>query len=168
MERPLTTDLPVTADHILAMCQRAFGPTVQVIAARELGGGTFNMTFLITLPEQKVILRIAPPPTAALAWHEQQLMRREQHIQPFFAAVAHLMPRTLMVDFTHQVIPRDYVFQTFIEGERWDDIADSFTVEEQAQLWEQFGHITKSIHSTVGTKFGGPYPMTEFRTWSQT
>jgi len=168
IDRPSTTNPPVTADHILTMCQRAFGPIVQVISARELGGGTFNTTFLIILPDQQVILRIAPPPTAELAWHEQQLMRREQHIQPFFAAVAHLMPRTLMADFTHQVIPRDYIFQTFIEGERWDDIADSFTGEEAAQLWEQFGRITKSIHSTVGTTFGGPYPMTEFQTWSQT
>ena len=150
------------------MCQRAFGSSLQVVSARELGGGTFNTTFLVTLPELKVILRIAPPPTAEVAWHEQQLMRREQNIQPFFAAVAHLMPRTLMADFTHQVIDRDYVFQTFIAGERWDEIAESFAGAEATQLWEQFGRIAKSIHSTVGTTFGGPYPMAEFKTWSQT
>lgn len=167
VERPSAVTLePVTADHILAMCQRAFGSGIQVISARELSGGTFNRAFLVTLPDQQVILRIAPPPTAEVAWHEKQLMRREHHIQPFFAAVAHLMPRTLMADFTHQVIDRDYVFQSFITGERWEDVADSLTPEESAPLWEQFGRITRSIHHTVGTVFGGPYPMTEFQTWS--
>src|SRR5262245_61966957 len=102
----------VTAEHIEGMCQRTFGPNTQVVFARELGGGTFNRAFLIMLPDQQVILRIAPPPTVELVWHERQLMRREHHIGPFFAAVAHLMPRTLMTDFTHQVIDRDYIFQS--------------------------------------------------------
>jgi len=157
-----------TAKQILAMCQRAFGPSVGVASARELGGGTFNTTFLITLDDQQVILRIAPPPTADLLWNERWLMRREQQIQPFFAALAPLMPRTLMADFTHELIDRDYMFQTFLAGERWDTVADEFTLDEQLRLWEQFGSITKAIHSTAGTTFGGPYPSVEFSTWSQT
>ena len=158
---------PVTAEQILAMCRRAFGSSIQVISARELGGGTFNRAFLVTLPDQPVILRIAPHPGKELVWHEQGLMRREHHILPFFAAVAHLMPRTLMTDFTRQVSDCDYVFQSFIAGERWEDVAESLTAEESAPLWEQFGQITRTIHDTVGTTFGGPYPMTEFRTWSE-
>jgi aminoglycoside phosphotransferase (APT) family kinase protein len=169
MDRPSANNsFPVTADHILAMCRRAFGPGIQVVSARELSGGTFNRTFLIAFLDQQVILRIAPPTTADVAWHERQLMRREHHIQPFFAAVAHFMPRTLMTDFTQQLSACDYVFQSFIEGERWEDIADSFTTEESEHLWEQFGRITRTIHDTAGTSFGGPYPMTEYRTWSQT
>jgi aminoglycoside phosphotransferase (APT) family kinase protein len=148
------------------MCQRAFGLSVEVASARELRGGTFNTTFLITLTDQHVILRIAPPSTADLSWDEQWLMRREHQIQPFFAAVASRMPRTILADFTHQVIDRDYVFQTYLDGQRWDQSAEAFTPDEELQLWEQFGHITKTIHSTVGTTFGGPYPMPEFPTWS--
>jgi hypothetical protein len=107
-----------TANQILAMSQRAFGPSVSVASARELSGGTFNTTFLITLNNQQVILRIAPSPTADLLWNEQWLMRREQQIQPFFAALAPLMPRTLMADFTRQLIDRDYIFQTFLADAR--------------------------------------------------
>lgn len=162
--RPLSP----TANQILAMCQRAFGPSVRVASARELSGGTFNTTFLITLNNQQVILRIAPPPTADLLWNEQWLMRREQHIQPFFAALAPLMPRTLLADFTHQLIDRDYLFQTYLAGERWDEIAETFTFNEDLRLWEQFGSITKTIHTTIGTTFGGPYPAPEFATWSET
>lgn len=159
--------LSLTAEQILAMCQRAFGAAVRVASARELGGGTFNRTFLIMLGDQQVILRIAPPPNANLLWNERWLMRREVQIQPFFAAVASLMPRTLLADFTHQLIDTDYIFQTYLPGERWDQTADRFTQEEKLQLWEQFGNITKKIHSTVGTSFGGPYPAPEFRTWSE-
>jgi aminoglycoside phosphotransferase (APT) family kinase protein len=167
---PLPEDMPhsPTANQILAMCQRAFGLSARVTSARELGGGTFNTTFLISLNGQQVILRIAPPPSADLLWNEQWLMRREQHIQPFFAAIAPLMPRTLLVDFTHQLIDRDYILQTYMPGERWDEIAEQFTVDEALRLWEQFGSITKTIHSTIGTTFGGPYPAPEFSTWSQT
>ena len=156
-----------TSNQIIAMCERAFGASVHVASARELSGGTFNRTFLIILDDQQVILRIAPPPTADLFWNERWLMRREQQIQPFFAALASLMPRTLLADFTHQLIDRDYIFQTYLAGDRWDDIADQFTPEEELRLWEQFGHITKTIHSTVGMTFGGPYPAPEFPTWSQ-
>jgi aminoglycoside phosphotransferase (APT) family kinase protein len=168
--RPLTEGRPLspTANQIVAMCQRAFGLSVRVVSARELSGGTFNTTFLITINDQQVILRIAPPPTADLLWNEQWLMRREQHIQPFFAALAPLMPRTLQADFTHQLIDRDYVFQSYLAGDRWDEIAETFTPDEDLRLWEQFGRITKTIHTTIGTTFGGPYPAPEFATWSET
>jgi aminoglycoside phosphotransferase (APT) family kinase protein len=149
------------------MCRRAFGPDVPVVSARELGGGTFNSTFLIALNDQQTILRVAPPPSADVAWDERWLMRREQQIKPFFAALGSLMPRTLLADFTHQLIERDYVFQTFIAGERWDEVADSLSDDEQLRLWEQFGGVTRTIHSTIGARFGGPYPAPEFSTWSQ-
>lgn len=157
-----------TPNHIVAMCRRAFGPSVHVASARQLSGGAFNTTFLIALDDRQVILRIAPAPTAKVSWDEQWLMRREQHIQPFFAALATLMPRTLLADFTHQLIDRDYLFQTYLAGERWDEIAEQFTVDEQLQLWEHFGRITKTIHSTVGASFGGPYPAPTFASWSET
>ncbi len=165
---PESIPLPPTANQILAMCQRAFGPSVRVVSARELSGSTFNTTFLITLHDQLVILRIAPPETADLLWNERWLLRREQHIQPFFAALAPLMPRTLLADFTHHLIDRDYVFQTHLAGERWDELAELLTPTEELRLWEQFGSITKTIHGTIGTSFGGPYPAPEFATWSET
>lgn len=160
------TDL--TPELIAAMCQRAFGPQVNVLAARELGGGTYNYTWLITLADQKVILRLAPPLSEMHGWDEKRLMRREESIKPYFAAIAHLMPRTLMADFTHQLFPRDYLFQTFLPGERWDAVADTLSPPENETLWNQFGTLLKRIHSTSGTLFGGPYPTRAFSSWSHT
>lgn len=159
----------LTNDQILTMCQRGFGADVQIEAIRELSGGTFNITYLITFTNQfKAILRVAPLHTKDTYWDEALLMRREHSIQPFFAPVAALMPKTLLVDFTHQLINRDYIFQTFIEGERWDDVMDELTSEENNILWGQFGMFLKQIHHVHGETFGISRPGFEFPRWSQT
>lgn len=94
-------------------------------------------------------------------------MRSEHAMQPYFAPVTTLMPRTLLVDFTHQLIDRDYMFQTFIEGERWDDAWDELTPQENNRLWTHFGHIMRQIHDVRGDFFGLPRPGFQFPTWSQ-
>lgn len=155
-------------DLILNLCQRAFGSKIRIESTAELGGGTFNTAYLITLADQmKVILRIAPPPTEETYWDEAFLMRREHAMQPYFAPVATLMPKTLLIDFTHQLIDRDYMFQTYIDGRRWDDVMSEMTSEENNHLWEQFGEIMKQIHAVHGESFGIARPGFEFPLWSQ-
>ena len=161
-ERSLTTH------QIKAMCQRGFGPNVHIESIDELSGGTFNTTYLITFTDQrKVILRVSPLQMADTPWDEALLMRREHSLQPFFAPVATLMPKTLLVDFTHQLIDCDYMFQTFIEGERWDDVRNELTSAENNILWDQFGNILKLIHNVHGETFGLPSPGFRFSLWSQ-
>jgi len=156
-------------DQIIGLCQRGFGSTVQIESIHELGGGTFNTTYLITFTDQrKVVLRVSPPQTADTPWDEALLMRREHAMQPFFAPFATLMPKTLLVDFTHQLIDRDYMFQTFIEGERWDNVVDELSSSENDILWEQFGNLLKQIHDVRGETFGLPRPGFQFTRWSQT
>ena len=60
------------------------------------------------------------------------------------------------------------MFQTFLEGERWDDAWEELTPEENNILWSQFGHITKQIHEVRGEMFGLPRPGFQFQRWSQT
>jgi len=150
------------------MCRRGFGASVQIESIQELGGGTFNTAYLITFAGTlKVILRVAPPQTADTAWEDAFLMRSEHAMQPYFAPIAALMPKTLLVDFTHQLMDRDYMFQSFIEGERWDSAWDELKPEENNILWDQFGSILKQIHEVRGEKFGLPRPGFQFERWSQ-
>jgi aminoglycoside phosphotransferase (APT) family kinase protein len=95
-------------------------------------------------------------------------MRREHAIQPFFAPVARLMPTCLLVDFTHQLIDRDYMVQQHLPGERWDRLADELSSAENDILWQQFGRLLNQIHSVEGSTFGLPYPGFQFSSWSQT
>ena len=115
-----------------------------------------------------MILRVAPPQTADTAWEDAFLMRSEHAMQPYFAPIATLLPKTLLIDFTHQLIDRDYMFQTFIEGERWDNVWDQLTSEENNILWDQFGNIMKQIHEVRGERFGLPRSGFQFEFWSQT
>ena len=159
----------LTTDQITRMCQRGFGNSVHIESVHKLGGGTFNTAFLITFTDQsKVILRVAPPQTTDTAWQDAFLMRSEHAMQPYFAPIAALMPKTLLIDFTHQLIDRDYMFQSFIEGKRWDDAGDELTDAEDNTLWEQFGNIMRQIHDVRGERFGLPRPGFQFERWSQT
>jgi len=159
---------PVAVQHIKAMCVRAFGASVAIESIRELDGGSINNTYLIGLAGMpSAILRVAQAPSNEQAFEiEGDLLRRELHMQPFFAPIAALLPRTLMADFTHQIVDRDYVFQTRMPGEIWSEIEDDLTPEEQASLWRQLGSIARQIHSVTGTTFGPPYPRRSFPTWN--
>ncbi|HSL30815.1 MAG TPA: hypothetical protein VK900_16560 [Anaerolineales bacterium] len=108
--------MTLTNDQLKAICKRGFGTQTQIKSIDELGGGTFNTVSLITFTDgQKAVLRVAPPQTAETAWEDLFLMRSEHAMQPYFAPIATLMPKTQLVDFTHQLLDRDYMFQTFIE-----------------------------------------------------
>jgi len=158
---------PLAAADIITMCRRAFGRGTRVESAHELGGGEYNTTYRVRMAgAEPVILRVAPPPGARLFWDERDLMRKEQAIQPYFAPIATLMPRTLLVDFTHQLIDRDYMFQTYMHGERWLEVEHELTPAEDEALWRQFARIAWSIHDVEGDSFGYPYPGPRFPSWS--
>ncbi len=95
-------------------------------------------------------------------------MRRELAIQPLLAPIAPLLPTILMSDCSHQILARDYLFQRWIPGTLWWDIAAELTVEEHDELWCQFGKLVHTIASVQAESFGlvqcGPrYPL-----WSLT
>ena len=95
-------------------------------------------------------------------------MRREQTIQPYFAALGPLLPRTLLVDFTRELLDRDYLFQTHMPGEPWKAVAHRLTPEDEAALWHELARIARRIHSVTGEEFGLPHPGPRFATWSLT
>src|SRR5689334_20666114 len=159
---------PVPLEQIVAMCQRAFSYEREISSIHELGGGGCNNTYRIDIEDmQPVILRVAPAYEHAIKGQVAYLMRKEHFSQPFFVPIATLMPRTIMADFTHQIIERDYMFQTYMEGERWDAISSEFTHKENNQLWHQLGEITRAIHSVRGKAFGSVYPDGPALTCSQ-
>jgi aminoglycoside phosphotransferase (APT) family kinase protein len=148
------------------MCQRAFGEQRQVDLAQELGGGSYNNTYLVHINGmQPVILRVGPHPTRQFRI-ERNVMRNEHASLPFLAPISPLLPRILMADFTHQIIERDYLFQTYMEGEQWERIMNTLTSEEKKALWKQLGKITRKIHTVQGQHFGNSILDSHFSFWS--
>ena len=75
---PSRSRTALSAIQVTAMCERAFGKEVDIISARELAGGTFSTTFVITLKDgSKTILRVAPPSTTDVFWAHTDPMRRK-------------------------------------------------------------------------------------------
>jgi aminoglycoside phosphotransferase (APT) family kinase protein len=166
---PQAFQQPIASEHIKAMCERAFGQATPIELVRELDGGQFNNTYLIELAgRDPVILRVAPSPERCIFWHERFLMRRELAMQPFLAPIAPLLPTILMIDFTHQVIERDYLFQRWIPGELWWDVQQDLTQEEHDDLWRQFGRLVQAISSVQGEAFGLVQSGATYPTWSLT
>jgi hypothetical protein len=100
-----------------------------------------------------VILRVAPEPGQQNRI-ERHLMRNEHASLPYFAPIAHMMPRTLAVDFTHEVIGRDYLVQTMLPGVPARDGLDAYPRPRWAAYFRQMGSIAHRIHSVRGPRFG--------------
>ena len=93
-------------------------------------------------------------------------MRNEHASTPYFAPIAELTPRTLAADFTHQLIGRDYMFQTFLSGVQATEALAAVPREERGPFWRQMGEILARVHSVRGNGFGsvvGP----SYATWSE-
>ncbi len=159
---------PLSFEQLKAICQGTFGNNSVIEQLKELGAGTFNNTYQIKLQgHPEMILRVAPDPRSILSSEEHRLMRREVSIYPYFAAITDLIPTIIATDFTRQLLDRDYMFLSFLEGELWSDQEANLTPQEQAALWKDFAGLVKRINSVVGHKFGFPYPEAQYDTWSR-
>jgi aminoglycoside phosphotransferase (APT) family kinase protein len=155
----------VTADEIELVTRAAFGPAVHPSSAVELGLGLYNNTYRVDIGRDRpVVLRVAPDP-ARQTRDERELMRNEHATVPYLGPIAAMLPTTLAVDFTHTVIPRDWMFQTYLSGLPGPDALVRYPPSGLAPLYRQLGSITKRVHSVRGDRFGsvlGPW----FSSWS--
>jgi aminoglycoside phosphotransferase (APT) family kinase protein len=144
----------ITQEQALAMCRHAFGAHVQPTSVMELGYGAYNSAYRVDLgTDRPVILRVAPEPSRQ-SRAERSLMRNEHASVPYLAPIAALMPRTLAADFTHQIIGRDYLFQTLLDGVPAPDGLAAYPRPEWAPFFRQLGTITRRIHEVRGDSFG--------------
>ncbi|HTJ69348.1 MAG TPA: aminoglycoside phosphotransferase family protein [Actinospica sp.] len=160
---------PLTEQQIQAMADRLLGD-VEVTAAVELGDGTYNTTYRVELGRGDVpacILRVAPEPARQYR-SERGFMRSEHAAAPYFAPIAALLPRTLGVDFTHQVVGRDYMFQTIVPGIPARIGLQNYPREEWGPFFRQLGEISRRIHAVHGDHFGplSPLGRPAHATWS--
>jgi aminoglycoside phosphotransferase (APT) family kinase protein len=152
------------AHTIEQMCTRALGDSVLPKRATELSAGMYNSTFLVEFPDREVVLRVAPPQSKQYA-SERHLMRNEHAARPFLAGIATLLPQLLAVDFTHEVLDRDYILYSKLPGVPATTRFRQFDADQREQFFEQVGTLAHRIASQIGPGFGsllGPI----FDTWS--
>lgn len=152
--RPDEFQQSVTADQIQAMTLRALGASVRAVSATELGNGMYNNTYRVDIGERRpVVLRVAPEPDRQFRI-ERELMRNEHASSPFFASLTNLVPRMLAADFTHEVIGRDYLFQSCLAGVPGPDGIGRYDRSQWPVFFRQLGEITRAVHDVRGKRFG--------------
>jgi hypothetical protein len=97
---------------------------------------------------------------------ERELIRNEYATVPWLASLAVLTPRVLAADWTHEVVGRDYLVQTFLDGLPAPEHLGSYPRSSWMGYYRQMGTIAGRVHAIRGPRFGwvtGPgYPS-----WSE-
>jgi aminoglycoside phosphotransferase (APT) family kinase protein len=157
----------LTAEEIERVCRRAFGGDATPVSAVELGRGVYNNVYRVTLADQArpVILRVAPPDGRQFR-SERRLMRNEYASLPWLAVIAPLMPRVLAVDWSHEVIGRDWMIQTHLDGIPAPEHLGMYPRTAWPAFFRQMGSIARSVHDVRGPRFG-PVSGPGYATWSE-
>jgi aminoglycoside phosphotransferase (APT) family kinase protein len=163
---PRTFQQPVTEDEIQAVCQRALGSSASVTSAVELATGMYNNTYRVTVTgqERPMILRFAPAPDRQFR-SERELMRNEYASLPYLAVIAPLMPQVIAVDWSHEVIGRDWMILSLLDGVPAPDRLSAYPRTMWPRFFGQIGVIARQVHSVRGPHFG-PVAGPAYRAWS--
>ncbi|MEV6598830.1 aminoglycoside phosphotransferase family protein [Actinoplanes sp. NPDC051346] len=157
----------LAGEDIQAICRRVYGGDAEVVSAMELGGGRYNNTYLVVVTgrPQPVVLRVAPPPDRQFR-SEHQLMRNEFASIPWLSVLAPLMPQVIAADWSHTVVGRDHMVQSFLDGVPAPDRLGDYPRSTWPGFYRHSGAIARAVHTTTGAAFG-PLAGPCRATWSQ-
>lgn len=157
----------VSPEEIEAISRHAFGTNTKVASAIELGTGMYNTTFKVAVvgQERAVILRIAPEPERQFT-SERALMRNEYASLPYLAALGPLLPLVLAIDFTHEILGRDYMVQSLLDGIPATEHLRTYPRSAWPVYYRQLGEIARRVHDVRGPAFG-PIAGPAYGSWSE-
>jgi aminoglycoside phosphotransferase (APT) family kinase protein len=145
----------LTAGQVEAVCRRAFGKDIVPVQAVELGFGAYNSVYRVELDgwDEPVVLRVAPEEGLQFG-SERRLMRNEYASVPWLAGIADLMPRVLAVDWSHEVVDRDWMIQTCLPGIPAPEQLGRYPRSGRTTFFRQLGAIARTVHDVRGPQFG--------------
>ncbi|MGV2917615.1 aspartyl/asparaginyl beta-hydroxylase domain-containing protein [Streptomyces alfalfae] len=97
---------------------------------------------------------------------EHQLMRNEYASLPWLAVIAPLMPQVLAADWSHEVIGRDWMIQTHLDGIPAPEHLGTYPRTAWPVFFRQLGAVTRSVHDVRGPHFR-PVGAPGYGTWSE-
>ncbi|MCX5380401.1 phosphotransferase family protein [Streptomyces sp. NBC_00091] len=157
----------LTAEEIGEVCRRAFGGDAMPVSAVELGTGMYNSVYRVVLAGRAgpVILRVAPEEGRQFR-SERHLMRNEYASLPWLAVIAPLMPRVLAADWSHEVIDRDWMIQSHLDGTPAPEHLGTYPRMVWPTFFREIGAIARSVHGVRGPHFG-PVDGPGYALWSE-
>jgi aminoglycoside phosphotransferase (APT) family kinase protein len=85
---------------------------------------------------------------------ERYWLRSEYAATAWLVGLGPLVPRVLGADFTHQVIGRDYLIQSFLPGVPAPEKLQAYDRKLWPGFFGQLGLITRQVHSVAGDWWG--------------
>ncbi|GAA4234425.1 hypothetical protein GCM10022254_39240 [Actinomadura meridiana] len=145
----------VTAAEVDTACRRALGADAVPVSAIELGTGMYNSVYRVTMAgrPQPVILRVAPREADQFG-SERHLMRNEFAAVPWLTVIAPLMPRVIAADWSHEVVDRDWMLQTHLDGVPAPEALGRYPRTSWPVMFRRLGEITAAVQGVRGPWFG--------------
>jgi aminoglycoside phosphotransferase (APT) family kinase protein len=148
-----------TAENILQMVQKAFRMdfTSDKVTVKELTEGFFNVAYEVTLPDQTVILKIAPPTDAKVMTYEKNMMKAEVEALRLVKEKTEVpVPEIIYYDDSHTLCNADYIFMEKIEGDNFFTLKSQGLIpyETQNEIFRQVGLYNYEMNQIHGTAFG--------------
>ncbi|MFC7588423.1 phosphotransferase [Nonomuraea antimicrobica] len=76
------------------------------------------------------------------------------------------MPRVIAADWSHELIGRDYLVQTLLDGVPAPERLPGYPRPAWTSYFRRLGEITRTVHGVRGPRFG-PVGAPAYDTWSQ-
>lgn len=162
-----------TNEDIIKMVQKAFGEdlNLQDIMILELTEGFFNVAYEIKLPDQEVILKIAPETDANIMSYEKNIMQAEvEGLRLVKEKTVVPVPEVYFYDDSRSICNASYFFMEKIEGESLSQLGNKGMQDEE---WEKIkfdtGRYNREINSIIGKQFGYlGQPEKQGNSWRET
>ena len=116
----------------------------------------FNTAYKIQFINNKsCVLKVGPPIDAEIMSYETNLMESEIACMNLVADNELInSPKVLFSDITREVIPYQYFFMEYLEGESWANQKDNINDKQNYSILFQLGRLTAVINSYEGESFG--------------
>lgn len=147
----------------------AMGPGARVRGVAHCRGGLFNTSYRVRLADGRAfVLRVAPPGDRAMMGVERALMRREVLVTRWMGRARLPVADVLHADFSHRLIPRDWVVVSCEPGSNWHYQIKRLSDRENDDLSAQLGAMARRIHGVENPQgwFGYPRPFVRHAKWS--
>ena len=133
---------------------------------QDLGDGYFNTALLLSYADgNRVVLKIAPPPSTRVLRQEAGLMQIEVDTMRYVAANTSLpVPHILAYRTDSPHVASPYMAMAYLEGTPLDRLLRTMPDEDRARVFTSLGRYTAELHGHHTAQFGAPTHRHD--TWS--
>ena len=164
-----TTKVHLTRETLSMLVHNAFGDGTEIYEFEELTQGWYNTAYAITLSSgHRTVIKVSPPDDAAILSYEHDIMRTEVEVMRLVEPNPNIpVPHISASDLSQSLIPNNYYFMDYIQGDVWNDIAKDLTEAQNREISHQLGQLTAHINSYHNHTFGYYALEPKFSSWME-